>query len=371
MTERVHDLAVIGAGPAGASAALLAARHGHRVVLIDRETFPRTGAAAGWLNARVSSLLKEMGIAERAVGGVPVAGVTFHSADFTKSSRPALEHAPVYLVDRVHFGNVLVEAVRKQGVSLVEGRTARDVRLLESSVMVELDDGKAIEARLLLLATGPRREMFHRLGIAMPRGGTAFWTAQVGHDVSTSSRSPAHVHVVLGMDRGGSFGLICASPRQVSITLHWLGAEELVHPKLMELCAAAHAQGLVSQNLASQVRSVVVTRSPASVALDMESHVGKHTLLIGDAGGFVSAVSNEGLYPAIWSAKIAVGVIEQALAARHSQDELMAFDTQWRMAMADYLRPPNTDPQFLLPLVFSNQAMSDRMAGAFFTGENI
>ena len=39
--------------------------------------------------------------------------------------------------------------------------------------------------------------------------------------------------------------------------------------------------------------------------------------------------------------------------------------------MADFLRPPNTDLKLLLPLIFTNQPMADRMAAAFFGGENI
>ena len=49
----------------------------------------------------------------------------------------------------------------------------------------------------------------------------------------------------------------------------------------------------------------------------------------------------------------------------------MKFDTAWRTQLADYLRPPQTDIQFLLPLIFSNQPMADRMGAAFFHGESI
>ncbi|MCH7839235.1 MAG: hypothetical protein IID38_03225 [Planctomycetes bacterium] len=97
----------------------------------------------------------------------------------------------------------------------------------------------------------------------------------------------------------------------------------------------------------------------------------KHTLLIGDAGGFVSAISNEGIYPAIWSAGIAAEVIHEALDANPSQDVLMTFDSRWRVEMADHLRSPHTDIRFLLPLIFTNQPMADRMGAAFFFGENI
>jgi flavin-dependent dehydrogenase len=73
----------------------------------------------------------------------------------------------------------------------------------------------------------------------------------------------------------------------------------------------------------------------------------------------------------MWSAQIAAEVLDAALNSPQSQDELMSFEQKWRTTMADYLRSPNTDIQFLLPLIFSNQPMADRMGAAFFSGENI
>ena len=124
-------------------------------------------------------------------------------------------------------------------------------------------------------------------------------------------------------------------------------------------------------DLSEEAARAEVHPSPAGIALEMDSHVAKHTLIIGEAGGFVAAASNEGIYPAMWSAQLAAQVVHQALGSKHSQDVLMQFDSKWRMSMAEYLRPPNTDIQFLLPLIFSNQPMADRMGAAFFAGENI
>ena len=57
MPERCWDVAVIGAGPAGASAAAELARSGFHTVLVDRAAFPRYKTCGGGLVARLDGLL--------------------------------------------------------------------------------------------------------------------------------------------------------------------------------------------------------------------------------------------------------------------------------------------------------------------------
>ena len=148
---------------------------------------------------------------------------------------------------------------------------------------------------------------------------------------------------------------------------------DLLDPASLEetIVRLAHEKNVVPIDLSVRAAAAPVLRSPAAAALDMDTHVAKHTLLIGDAGGFISAASNEGIYPAMWSARLAAKAAHSALKSTYSQDELMTFDSLWRMEMADHLRSPHTDIRFLLPLIFSNQPMADRMGAAFFCGDNI
>ena len=177
--------------------------------------------------------------------------------------------------------------------------------------------------------------------------------------------------MVRGLDREGGCGLVMQHSGQVCVSVTETDSDEHVRRMLAELCGNLVDKGIIASDLTSQATTADVWQQCANTALDMDSHVGKHCLVVGDAGGFVAAGSGEGIYPAMWSAQIAAQVIGEALSSQHSQDVLMQFDAQWRMAMADYLRPPNTDLQCLLPLIFSNQPMADRMAAAFFCGENI
>jgi len=372
MAEETFDVAVVGAGPAGATAALQLGRKGYQVALVDRTAIPRPVTCAGWLSAKVEPLLAELGLPPNKFLGSPFRDVTLFNSDLTKTAKPRFESSAGYLVDRGSFDISLTNAAVQHGVTLFQASTVTDIRLKERSVDITLANGHRITSRLLLLASGRESELLDRLGFPRQTGGSPLWTAQVEAELP-SIKTPAepHVGVVLGLDGGGSFGLCCTSKDRVLVNVNWAGARERAIPLLVELCKATFANRVVPVDLSKQAQSAGLVRSPASAALDMESHVAKHTLLIGDAGGFVSAASNEGIYPAMWSAKLAAKAVDAALQSDFSQDELMTFDSLWRTQMADHLRSPHADIRFLLPLIFHNQPMADRMGAAFFFGDNL
>lgn len=372
MGSETYDVAIVGAGPAGATAAILLAQKDRSVVLIDRAEFPRAVTCAGWLNTRSAELLDELAVKIKSLKKSAFKDVTFHRADFTQSAKPTFEDTPGYLIDRAQFDHALVKTAVAGGVNLMSGVAANSIRLNESSVTVRLADGHDVQSKLLLLASGHEGPLLGQTGISAGLGESPIWAAQVEAPWPSDSvpKKPS-VHLVLGLDNGGSFGLCCLSKERLSVGVHWVGERDGAIPALVLLCRQAAEHGIVALDLSEEARGAALIRSPAAAALDRDTHVGKHTLVIGDAGGFISAASNEGIYPAMWSAQIAADVADKALYSVHSQDELMTFDSQWRIQMADYLRSPHTDIQFLLPLIFSNQPMADRMGAAFFFGENI
>jgi len=371
MSDGLFDVVIVGAGPAGAVAAHCLAQKERRVLLVDRASFPRSVPCSGWVSARVPALLKELKIDAKKLLGKPFKDVTIFSGDLEKEATPAFEESPGYLVDRAQFDNMLVEEAVEAGVTFQAESLVTGLQLDESSVTVAVEGSDAFEGRLLLLAPGRVSPLPGLIGFPPPSG-VAMWVAQVVAPTPKGKgpSSPA-VSVVLGLDGASSFAFICVSRDRVSVDVSWVGERDGAVTALVNLCRTATARGLLPVDLTDEAVKATAVRSPASAALDMDSHVRKHTLLIGDAGGFVSAVSNEGIYPAIWSATIASEVLDAALSSQHSQDELMTFDAAWRVKMADHLRTPHTDIRFLLPLVFSNQPMADRMAAAFFFGDNI
>jgi flavin-dependent dehydrogenase len=372
MGNDVYDVAIVGAGPAGAIAALRLAQKEYSVALIDHQAGGDDTASLGWLNARAAPLLAELRVDTKRVLDQRFDKVAFCSADFSKMATPTFTEAPGYIIDRSVLSRAMLTAAAKSKVAVSKGCEASDVQLRESSVIVETDDGREIVSKLLLLAPGRRSGLPSRAGFARRDTSSVIWTTQLNATVKPDfACAVPSVYVILGLDKSGSFAMLYRAGKQVSIGLNWTQGQGTTIPVLVNICRAAYASDVLPVDLSSEAAKVEAVASPSTNALDMETHVGKHTLLLGDAGGFVSVATSEGMYPSMWSAEIAVGVADTALHSVHSQEALMTFDSQWRIEMADYLRAPNTDTQFLLPLIFSNQPMADRMGAAFFAGENI
>ena len=92
--------------------------------------------------------------------------------------------------------------------------------------------------------------------------------------------------------------------------------------------------------------------------------------MIGPAGGFYTACA-EDIYPACWSATFAADIARRAVKEKHLQDALGAYRHKWGATLGDYLRGPQQNLRFLLPLVYRNKVMTARLAEAILYGKSV
>ncbi|GAB7051471.1 hypothetical protein JCM9534A_65970 [Catenuloplanes indicus JCM 9534] len=78
MTAR-FDVVVVGAGPAGAAAALAARRAGADVLLVDRADFPRDKPCGDGITAHALDVLRDLGVPDPAAGFAPVPALRLRS----------------------------------------------------------------------------------------------------------------------------------------------------------------------------------------------------------------------------------------------------------------------------------------------------
>jgi FAD-dependent halogenase len=132
-----YDLIVVGGGPAGSTAATAVAMRGHRVLLLEREVFPRYQIGESLLPATVQGLCRVLGVAdevERAGFTVKRGGTLRWGRDpkpwqFSFSMSPRLPEptSTAFQVERARFDEILLRNAGRAGVDVREGSTVRRV----------------------------------------------------------------------------------------------------------------------------------------------------------------------------------------------------------------------------------------------------
>ena len=122
-----YDVIVVGARCAGSPTAMLLARRGHRVLLVDRATFPSDTMSTHMIHAPGVAALRSWGLDGRvaATGCPPVTTYTFDFGPFrlSGSPRPVEGNAVGYAPRRTVLDAILVDAAAEAGAEIREGFT--------------------------------------------------------------------------------------------------------------------------------------------------------------------------------------------------------------------------------------------------------
>src|SRR6478735_986712 len=142
------DVVICGAGPAGTMAAVILARAGVRVRLLDRARFPREKLCGDTLNPGALAVLARHGLLEATRSAVPISGMVVTDAAGVRVEGAAIDEGQ------------LVRAPRRQGGRVtgvvVAGRNGADLPL-EATLTIAADGASSRLARALSLAHHARR----------------------------------------------------------------------------------------------------------------------------------------------------------------------------------------------------------------------
>lgn len=389
---RSYDIAVLGGTAAGYVAALTLARKGHKVAVLAGGGSGSESPLADWIPADALTLCPALRSVRSSGTDGAFREVRFHSEQLDRQARYRCRGTAGYVLRSGAFLSALARAARKAKVEVASLADSPDVELGESAVAVRGRSAgrgagrpREFRAALLLIAQGRPAEVVAKLALpvrSVPTGRIAI----CGLDAPRGrARMDNALHVVAwasGRERLGMFfaarGLIhvriiaIAEPppaeqagRRGSMLPGGLGEA------LSQLIGRLQGGGLLPAKLDLTRAAGAIWRPPGAVALELETHLAKRTLLVGTAGGFASAVTGQTLDASIRSALVAADVADRALRGKAVQDSLAGYKRQWQSKLAERIRPPGTSLKMLLPIVFSNQAMANRFARALLYGERI
>ena len=137
MATNGYDAIVIGARCAGSPTAMLLARKGYKVLMVDRDTFPSDTISTHLIHARGVEALKRWGLLDTVVatGAPPVETYNFDFGPVTISGRPGTADAPVaYAPRRTVLDKILVDAAAEAGVEVREGFRVDEIVVEDGAV---------------------------------------------------------------------------------------------------------------------------------------------------------------------------------------------------------------------------------------------
>lgn len=283
------DVAVVGAGPAGALAAGLIAARGRSVLLVDRAHFPRPKVCGCCLNGRALAALAAAGLDDlpRRLGAVPVSSLRLAAG--RRSAAVPLSGG--VSLSRTAMDTALIDAAIARGVIFRPGTPATLGDVYADKRVLMLGD-EPVEAAVVLAADG--------LGGRLASTTTPEVGSRIGAGTVVESPDfyePGTIYMTtgpggyLGLVRleGGKLDLACALDREA---VRRAGGPGPVAASLLDHAGWPLPLGLSD---ASWRGTPPLTRSARQVA-------GHRLFVLGDAAGYVEPFTGEGMAWAMSSA---------------------------------------------------------------------
>ncbi|MDX2933909.1 NAD(P)/FAD-dependent oxidoreductase [Streptomyces ipomoeae] len=169
----MYDVIVVGARCAGSPLAMLLARRGHRVLVVDRASFPSDTVSTHYIHQAGLSRLQDWGLLDKVVAtkapAVRELHFSYRGVGLSGFAEPIDGIDAVYCPRRTVLDEILVNAARRAGAEVVEGFTVSDLVFSEGRVAgVRGREGgngeREFRARVVVGADGTRSTVARKTG---------------------------------------------------------------------------------------------------------------------------------------------------------------------------------------------------------------
>ncbi|TFG34289.1 NAD(P)/FAD-dependent oxidoreductase [Candidatus Thorarchaeota archaeon] len=305
----MYDVAVIGAGPAGSTAARYMAKSGMKVCLIDKDKFPRDKPCGGgfslnlldefpYLRKRTDDFLK----------GVAKVGV-LHSPNRRIRLQGRVDMA---LTLRTDFDNVLLESAIENGLEPILGKRAVSIKMGKKKSEVLLRGGQTIKASVVVGSDGVSSLVARDTGLNRKWDSSKLTACRVVEvptkydDIIDRYSQDLHYHFFANIEGLPGYGWIFPKLDTINIGLGIVSTHAKGLPRIFESFVSylKRENLLLKDSDISKVKGALV---PTGGPLN-QTHL-ENCLLVGDSAGMVSPLTGGGIVYAMRAARFAAKVL--------------------------------------------------------------
>ncbi|MFL6589038.1 MAG: NAD(P)/FAD-dependent oxidoreductase [Chthoniobacterales bacterium] len=351
MTDAIYDVAIIGGGPAGSTAAALLARAGRRVIVVERDKFPRFHIGESLLPFSMQAFTR-LGLHEKFAragfmekfggemyGACGDEGVKFYFEDGFRSQTDRS-----YQVTRADFDKLLLDHAAESGADVREETGVDGVEFSDDAVTIRItakDRGRGeIRAHYLIDASGRNSILGAKFKLKKNYDHLQKISIFAHYDgmARAQGRDGTLTRMVRALDRW--FWVIPLSATRTSVGVvcdgavfkkSGLSAEDFLQQAIEE-------QPLLMQQMARAER-VTPVRTAADFSYRSTRLTGDRWMLAGDAAGFIDPVFSSGVFLAVLAGEQAADILHEVLDRPARRRKLFArYERNINQAMDVYLR---------------------------------
>jgi 2-polyprenyl-6-methoxyphenol hydroxylase-like FAD-dependent oxidoreductase len=370
----MYDAIIVGARAAGSPTAMLLARKGHRVLLVDRATFPSDTLSTHYIHQPGIARLRCWGLLDRlvATGCPPARDLVFDVGPFALSGTPPPSDGALdgYAPRRTVLDTLLVEAAAEAGAEVRTGFPV-DELVFEDGAVVGVRSGDTVERARVVVGADGRNSFVARAVDATayddrPGLACAYYTYWGGVESEAVELYPREGRMVMGgaQTNDGLMIVIAFWPRA-----EFKSVRADVERSFDEALALAPplAERLAAGERAERFYGI------ADLPFYYRKPYGPGWALVGDAGYHKDPITAQGITDAFRDAELLANALDEGFTGARAPDDALAdyervrneetrpmYELTYEFAS---LAPPSAEQQALFAMLREDQEQTNRFFG--------
>ena len=321
-----YDVVIVGAGPSGSTAAKNLAENGKKVLIIDKQKFPRDKPCGGAIPTRV---MKQFPYVEEFIDSISYGSYT-HSSSLKYTLKFVRDKPLLATVIRKDFDDGLVKLAVNAGAMFLNSKTVKDVTTQKDKAVLLLDDKEKIEAKIVLGCDGMRSIVAEKTNLCKKMDDICICVVQEqpmsAQQLQKYFTDKKIVHLFIKTQGIAGYGWIFPKKKHINIGMgQFESAVDLSKPRPnLKESYKKYIKLLKEKKMLPKDFPIENVKGGTLPVFPLKKTYSDRVLICGDAAGFVNSITGEGIYYAMASGEMAANVALESLDSDDMSSEFLS-----------------------------------------------